>query len=143
MTFYTVALGLLWLFALSVFQTRSHQVLGAGLEEYRRVVSATFWIFGVVAILRCFSNWSRPAAISRSPFPSESAGLAHQPVWDLASAPDAPTREGECRTPLLVIGDRGAVSNLIAELTYNDDHNYQVVGVGIHDHLALGEYLGS
>ena len=47
---YSVAFALLWLAALSIFQTRTPRVLGAGLDEYRRVVSATFWVFGLVAI---------------------------------------------------------------------------------------------
>ena len=49
-TLSSAALALLWLAALSIFQSRSSKVLGVGLEEYRRVINATFWIFGVVAI---------------------------------------------------------------------------------------------
>lgn len=140
MTFYTVVLGLLWLFALSVFQTRSHQVLGAGLEEYRRVVSATFWIFGVVAILALLLQLEPSRGYLAVALPAGTAGLLLS-RWIWRRHLTRRREKGECRTPLLVIGDRNAVSTLLTELTYNDDHNYQVVGLGVHDHVAQGEYL--
>ena len=40
-----------WLIVLSAFRTRSPRIIGTGIEEYRRVVSASLWIFGAIAII--------------------------------------------------------------------------------------------
>ena len=40
-----------WLFTLSVYHTRDARVVGMGVSEYRRVVSATATTFGLLAIL--------------------------------------------------------------------------------------------
>ncbi|HEY5840290.1 MAG TPA: hypothetical protein VIU87_02235, partial [Mycobacterium sp.] len=39
-----------WLCALAAFHTRSPRLVGTGVEEYRRVVTASFWVFGAIAI---------------------------------------------------------------------------------------------
>ena len=43
-------LVVIWLAALAGLRTRSPKYIGAGIEEYRRVVAASFWTFGAVAI---------------------------------------------------------------------------------------------
>lgn len=49
----TVSIALIagWLIALSVVATRDAKIVGSGSSEYRRVVDATFRLFGLVAIL--------------------------------------------------------------------------------------------
>lgn len=47
----SVGLGIGWMVALTVTQSRSATILGIGSEEYRRVISATLGIFGLLAIL--------------------------------------------------------------------------------------------
>src|SRR3954468_4902040 len=49
-TAYSAGLVVIWLAALAGFRTRSSKYMAAGIEEYRRVVAASFWTFGVVAI---------------------------------------------------------------------------------------------
>ncbi len=50
-TLISVALGVAWIAFLSLFRTRSRRLIGAGFEEYQRVVSATLNLFGLVAIV--------------------------------------------------------------------------------------------
>jgi exopolysaccharide biosynthesis polyprenyl glycosylphosphotransferase len=47
----SIALSLLWWFMLSLFGSRDSWILGHGPEEYKRIISASFWLFGLVAIL--------------------------------------------------------------------------------------------
>src|ERR1700761_6953652 len=42
LTAFSVLFALIWLFALSMFRTRSPRVIGGGIEEYRQVVAASF-----------------------------------------------------------------------------------------------------
>ena len=49
-TGYSAVLVVIWLAALAGLRTRSPKYIGAGIEEYRRVIAASFWTFGAVAI---------------------------------------------------------------------------------------------
>ena len=42
---------LAWALVLAIYHTRAQQVIGAGPEEFRRVWTATLWVFGVIAII--------------------------------------------------------------------------------------------
>ncbi|MBA4101031.1 MAG: polyprenyl glycosylphosphotransferase, partial [Arthrobacter sp.] len=46
----SVALALIWIAALEIYRTRDPKVLGVGADEYKRVISATFRLFGLIAI---------------------------------------------------------------------------------------------
>jgi len=48
---FTVGLGLVWFLALSLGDTRDVKILGAGGEEYRRIVSASARLFAGIAIV--------------------------------------------------------------------------------------------
>ena len=47
----SIVIAVLWIAFLAVFHTRSPRIIGTGPEEYRRIVSVTFKLFGAVAIL--------------------------------------------------------------------------------------------
>jgi exopolysaccharide biosynthesis polyprenyl glycosylphosphotransferase len=46
---YSVALVVVWLAALGFAQSRDLSLAGIGAEEYRRVMTATAWVFGIIA----------------------------------------------------------------------------------------------
>ncbi len=50
LTVWSLVFILLWMSALGIFRTRTPRVIGGGIDEYRGVVSASFWTFGVIAI---------------------------------------------------------------------------------------------
>lgn len=47
----TCALAIAWWLMLDFWGSREHKVLGSGSEEYKRVLAASAWLFGFVAIL--------------------------------------------------------------------------------------------
>lgn len=47
----SLLLAILWTLALQVLDTRDYRVLGAGFTEYKRIIDASFWTFGALAIL--------------------------------------------------------------------------------------------
>ncbi|MCB0933876.1 MAG: sugar transferase [Mycobacterium sp.] len=126
-------LGLMWLAALSIFQTRSPRVLGAGLDEYRRVGSATFWVFGFVAIVALLLKVEPSRGYLAVALPAGTFGLLIS-RWAWRRHMVLRRARGDCQNPLVVIGDRDAVVTLVSDLTRNSDHFYDVVGVGIYDH---------
>ena len=50
-TFISVILAIAWLVMLAVFKTRDARVVGVGSAEYRLVIRATLWLFGLAAIV--------------------------------------------------------------------------------------------
>ena len=137
---YSVAFALLWLAALSIFQTRTPRVLGAGLDEYRRVVSATFWVFGLVAITALLLKLDPSRGYLAVALPSGTLGLLVG-RWLWRAQMIRRRSRGDWQNPLLVIGDREAVITLVFDLLHNNDHFYQVVGVGIYDNTPSGDVL--
>ena len=47
----SVLIVLAWALVLAIHNTRAQQVIGAGPEEFRRVWTATLWVFGVIAVI--------------------------------------------------------------------------------------------
>lgn len=140
MSVYTAVFVLMWMAALSIFQTRSEQVLGTGLDEYRRVVSATFWIFGAVAILTLLLHLEPSRGYLAVALPAGTAGLlANRWLWRQQMV--RRRARGDCLNPLVVIGDKEAVRTLTGDLLRNSDHFYQVVGVGIYDRAVTEDTL--
>jgi exopolysaccharide biosynthesis polyprenyl glycosylphosphotransferase len=48
--FYSLALVVVWLGALAFVKSRDVSLAGIGPEEYRRVMTATAWVFGIIAV---------------------------------------------------------------------------------------------
>jgi hypothetical protein len=48
---FSVLFMIIWLVALAGFRSRSPRLTGTGIEEYRRVLTASFWTFGAIAIV--------------------------------------------------------------------------------------------
>jgi exopolysaccharide biosynthesis polyprenyl glycosylphosphotransferase len=47
---FSAALVVVWMWALSFSDSRSHRIVGTGVTEYARIASASFRLFGVIAI---------------------------------------------------------------------------------------------
>ena len=60
---YSVGLAVIWLAALGSQHSRDLTLVGVGAEEYRRVLTATFWVFGIIAAVGLVPNYRWRAAI--------------------------------------------------------------------------------
>jgi exopolysaccharide biosynthesis polyprenyl glycosylphosphotransferase len=139
-TIFSTALALLWLAALSIFQARSPKILGVGLEEYRRVISATFWLFGVIAIASLAFKFEPSRAYLAVALPGGTIGMLLA-RWSWRRHMMRRRATGDCHNPMIVIGDRAAVVALVDDLIESGDHFFEVVGVGIYGHQQEGEIL--
>ena len=133
------ALG--WLFALTAFHTRSARLVGTGVEEYRRVVAASFWTFGAIAIVTLLfkADIARGYLAVALPVGTVSLVLSR---WAWQTAVARKRVAGGCRTAVLAFGEEHAVADLAGELTRNSADGYEVVGVGMPGYgPPRGEYL--
>jgi exopolysaccharide biosynthesis polyprenyl glycosylphosphotransferase len=140
-TAYSVLLIVLWLSALAVLHTRSPQVIANGSDEYRRVVAASFWTFGALAIVELLFKLEIARGYLAVALPVGILGLLLQRcAWRTYVA--STRAAGGYRTAVLAIGDSDMVANLARELTQNPEDGYHVVGVCIPDFGAPnGEHL--
>nr|WP_232079096.1 sugar transferase [Mycobacterium florentinum] len=130
MTMFSILFAALWLSSLAVFQTRSPRIIGAGIDEYRRIGSASFWTFGIIAMVTLLAKVDLARGYLAIALPAGTLGLlASRSLWrqHLGSL----RARGQCQTKVLAVGDRQAVTHLAHELARNPRAGCVVVGVCI------------
>lgn len=127
---FSVTFAVVWLSALSAFHTRSARLVGTGVEEYRRVVSASFWTFGAIAIVTLLLKADVARGYLAVALPVGTVCLVLS-RWAWQASVAARRSTGEYRTAVLAFGDEDAVVGLAGELTRNAADGYDVVGIGI------------
>jgi exopolysaccharide biosynthesis polyprenyl glycosylphosphotransferase len=140
-TGFSVVFIVVWLFALAAFHTRSPRVVGSGIEEYRRVIAASFWTFGAIAIVTLLLKIEVVRGYLAVALPAGILGLMLSRLfWRGRLA--RKRAHGGCQTAILAIGEPDAVQNLATELTQNAVDGYRVVGVGVPGYgLPRGETI--
>ena len=144
-TAYSALLAIVWLLALAGFHTRCRRYIGAGIEEYRRVVAASFCTFGAIAMAELLVKLEISRGYLAVALPVGTVGmLLSRWMWREHMA--RKRVDGGYRTAVLAIGKRDAVVDLVSELTRNPRDGYQVVGIGIPgygpprgDHLTVND----
>ena len=140
-TVYSAVLVIIWLCALAGIRARSPKYIGAGIEEYRRVVAASFWTFGAVAIAELLLKLEVSRGYLSVALPVGIVGLLLS-RWRWRNYLDRQRLAGRYRTAILAIGERNAVANLATELTGDLNNGYEVVGIGIPGYGApRGEHI--
>ena len=130
MTLFSVLFAALWLSSIAVFHTRSPRIIGAGIDEYRRLISASFWTFGIIAMATLLAKIDLARGYLAVALPMGTIGLlTSRAMWRHQLA--GRRARGKNQTMVLAIGDRPGVSRLAHELTRNPRDGYVVVGFGI------------
>ncbi|WP_420714661.1 sugar transferase [Mycobacterium sp. Aquia_213] len=141
MTMFSVIFAALWLSSLEIFQTRSTRVIGAGIDEYRRIAHASFQTFGIIAIITLLAKIELARGYLAVALPVGTLGLlVSRNLWRRYVG--RKRADGEYLTKVLAIGDRSGVQHLALELERNPKNGYVVVGVCIPGYGApRGETL--
>lgn len=134
-----------WLLMLTALESRDREVVGVGLREYQRVLTASLYLFGGIAIV---SFWMQ-AEVSRALFvttlPIGAAALllgrwlARRWLVRLRAA-------GRAMSRTIIVGDAPAVQHIVADLQRHTDVGYLPAAVctpngedtgGVSSELAL------
>ena len=127
---YSALLVIIWLSTLAVFHSRSPRYIGAGIEEYRRVASASFWTFGAMAMAELLFKLQISRGYLAVALPAGVLGLLlSRWMWRVYVARQR--AYGAYSTAVLAVGGSDAVANLASELTDDPKNGYHVVGVCI------------
>ena len=124
----SVLIVVAWALMLAIYHTRAQQVIGAGPEEFRRVWTATLWVFGVIAVISTLLKLDIARGYLAIAFPlgllalSVNRNLARRYVA-------AQRRRGRFATSVLAVGEPRSVKALAQSLTRHPEDGYSVVGV--------------
>ena len=138
---FSVLFMIIWLVALAGFRSRSPRLTGTGIEEYRRVLTASFWTFGAIAIVALLLKLDIARGYLAVALPSGALGLVlTRAMWRGYLA--RKRAKGGYQTAVLAIGELDAVETLANELVRNPMDGYHVVGVGVPGYgPARGEHV--
>jgi exopolysaccharide biosynthesis polyprenyl glycosylphosphotransferase len=124
----SLVVAAIWFALLAAYRTRSPRIVGAGVEEYRRVVSATLATVGVIAVLLMTfrPDYARGYLAVALPLGLFGLLLSRSICRRLLAAQ---RRRGRCVTSVLAVGDPRAVRSLVKSLSREWWYGYSVIGV--------------
>jgi exopolysaccharide biosynthesis polyprenyl glycosylphosphotransferase len=135
----SVLIAGIWLSLLAAYRTRSPRIVGAGVEEYRRVVSATLATIGVVAVALMIFRPEFARGYLAVAFPLGLAGLVvGRNVCRLFLSRQR--KRGRCVVTVLAVGDARAVRSLVQSLSRGWGYGYSVVGVCLTGRSSGGTF---
>ncbi|MBY4127357.1 sugar transferase [Rhodococcus fascians] len=124
----SVVLAVLWVAFLAIFRTRSPRVIGSGAEEYRRIVSATFRLFGVIAIASLLFRIEFARLYLAIALPVGLLALLLS-RWLWRKVVTRLRSRGGYQTSVLIVGSRTAAVSMAKSFERSPSSGYAVVGI--------------
>lgn len=128
------ALAALWLSALAISETRSPLLIGDGLEESRRVLTATVSTFGIVAVISTLFKLEVARGYLAIALPVGVVGLLLG-RWLLRRCVARRRLEGSFTNAVVAVGTPGSVHGLAASFAQHPADGLRLVGAcgpGLH-----------
>lgn len=124
---FSAVLILAWMWALSLVDSRSDRVIGAGSQEYIRVVDSSLRLFGLIAIVAFLTQIevARGYLLISLPLGIVTLVLGRW-VWRQWLIMKRQT--GEYSAMVLLVGSRDSVTQIARELNRSPSAGYRVVG---------------
>ena len=126
----TLVLFALWLAVLKFWGTRSPRLIGSGFSEYSRVASASFRLFGAVAIAGLLLQFSPARGYIVTAFPAGVALLIAS-RWSWRQWLRRQRRAGRYLIRVLLVGSPSSVEHLYDEFDRRDYLGFEIVGACI------------
>ncbi len=133
-TLTSATIVIFWMAALSLFNSRKREILGAGSEEYRRVVRATFALFAVVAIISYLGNLQIARGYVLIAMPLGLVFLLFS-RWAWRQWLIRTRSQGSFLTPAVVIGSINSADEVSLQLAHNSEAGFQVLGCFLNGSL--------
>ena len=124
----STALILLWVTALGINGVWDQKMLGAGPSEYRRIMQASFYLFGFIAILSYLARADVARGYLAMALPLGLFGLLGG-RWVWRQLLHEHRRAGSHMNTVLVIGDLASATALATRLKQSPNSGYRVSGL--------------
>ena len=129
----TVVLLALWLLFLKVFGTRSPRVIGSGFTEYSRVASASFRLFGLLAIAALLLQFLPARGFIITAFPLGVVLLIGS-RWIWRQWLRTQRKTGRYLIRVLLVGASSSVDHLHEEFARRNYLGFEIVGACVPQH---------
>ncbi len=123
----SLVIAVAWAIALAAYRTRSTSVIGAGLEEYRRVWTATLVVFGIVAVVSTLFKLDIARGYLAIAFPLGLVALSAN-RWVARRYVGAHRLNGEFMSSVLAVGNLDSVKAFAKSLSRQPTDGYRVIG---------------
>ncbi|GAB92323.1 sugar transferase [Gordonia rhizosphera] len=127
-----------WLVALRVYQTLDHRIIGAGPQEYSRVVTACFSVFGLLAILVLAFRLEVSRGYFALALPLGTLGLLAS-RWSWRRHLVRQRHRGKNLERVLVVGEPGSVAHMVDRLRGSPALGFDVIGACLPKRSAATE----
>ncbi|MCR2784962.1 MULTISPECIES: sugar transferase [unclassified Microbacterium] len=136
---FSAMLVLLWMWMLSLFDTRDSRIIGSGPTEYTSIMRASMALFGGIAIVAFLTrvDVARGYLLISLPF---GMGVLLFVRWLWRQWLVAKRSVGEYSARVLLVGSRQSVLDIAAELVRAPSSGYRIVGAcvpGASEHETL------
>lgn len=111
----SVGLAIAWWVMLEFWGSREPKVLGAGSEEYKRVLAASGWLFGFVAIVSYALRVDTARGFVGLAFPAGAIGLVAA-RWLVRQHLSLERKSGHSSSTVLIIGGPHSAAHLVRSL---------------------------
>ncbi len=130
------AIVVLWVLALCAAESCARRLVGAGLEEYRRVISASVTMFGLLALASYVVQGDLSRALFVTTLP---LGISLLLVgrWVNRQTLARLRRQGRALTNALVVGTAETVADVVNELGRRPESGYRAAGACVVDGREL------
>ena len=129
-----------WMGALAAYSSRDGLIIGHGVEEYKRVVSATVTLLGCLAMVCLVFGIDISRGFFSLAFPIGVSGLVAS-RWMLRRWLVAQRAKGNYQFKVLVLGRTKDVKYVVSQIQKKAKSGYQVVGVALTSGQARPRYV--
>lgn len=110
-----VALAAAWILMLKLWGARESKILGAGTEEYKRVLAASAWLFGFVAVVSYALRIDTARGFVGLAFPAGALGLVVA-RWLVRQHLSLERSRGKSSARVLILGGPHSAAHLVRSL---------------------------
>ncbi|HSN44014.1 MAG TPA: sugar transferase, partial [Propionibacteriaceae bacterium] len=125
-----VVLGIVWMLILGAVESRNRKVFGSGPEEYRRVINASLYTFGTVAIASYLAHVEVSRFFFLITLPVGTASLLAS-RWTCRAYLNRVRAQGRALTQTVVVGERSLVAEAVRDLQRHPEAGYQACAVSV------------
>ncbi len=124
----SLILAVAWWLMLELWGTRESVILGSGTDEYKRVLAASAWLFGFVAVLSYAFRFETARGFVGLAFPAGVLGLLAA-RWLVRQHLSMARRRGLSTSRVLIVGGPHSALHLVQSLRSVPDAGYLPVAV--------------
>lgn len=135
--FLAVGLSVIWPIMLQLWGAREAKILGTGTEEFKRVLAASAWLFGFVAVFSYALRIDTARGFVGLAFPAGAVGLVIA-RWLIRQHLSLDRKRGRSISTVLIIGGPHSTEHLVRSLKSSPDAGY--LPVAAHLPGAPAEY---